>query len=90
MGQETQPTLAKVIQLLRDLGFVQVLAKKGVLAYTHAESDTVFLFRDRALDTPAHGTELANLRIQLTYRGFLTEQEFRRFLLGLPVATPQQ
>jgi hypothetical protein len=90
MDEHSTPTFAQVIQLLRDLGFVQVYAKKGVIAYAHNDSGAEFLFRDRELDTPARETELTTLRIQLTYRGLLTEQEFRRFLSGKPVTTPQQ
>jgi hypothetical protein len=90
MDRTTTPTLAQVLQLLRELGFISVPAKVGVIAYTHANSGTEFLFRDRELDTPARESELANLHIQLTFRGLITEDEFDRFLWGRTLPTSSQ
>ena len=82
MAGQGVPTLGRVIQFLRDLGFVAISAKPGVLAYAHAASGAEFLFRDRPADSPARETELVNLRVQLTLRGLLTETEFDRFRAG--------
>ena len=87
MDRPLTPTLAQVLQLLRELGFVPAQAKQGVIAYTHDNSGAEFLFRDRDHDAPARESELANLRVQLTYRGLLTEDEFDRFLAG-PAFSP--
>jgi len=90
MDRESQLTLAQVLQLLRDFGFIPKSGKKGVIVYSHDDSGAVFLFRERELDSPALMTELVNLRKQLTYRGFMTDEEFDRFLSEPPVPAPQE
>ena len=90
MDRPTTPTLAQVLQLLRELGFTPAHAKQGVIAYAHPNSGAEFLFRDRELETPARANELANLRVQLTFRGLLTEDEFDRFLAEQTLPTSQQ
>ena len=80
MDKQPAPTFGRVVQLLRDLGFVTEPARPGVLALAHHASGAEFLFRDRGADTPARENELVNLRVQLTARGLLTGKELNNLL----------
>jgi hypothetical protein len=91
MEKQPVPTFGRVVQLLKDLGFVTKPAKAGVLALAHSASGAEFLFRERAAEGPARENELANLRVQLTARGLLTEKELDDLLASasLPSASTQ-
>jgi hypothetical protein len=89
MATQSLPTLGRLIQLLQSLGFVSRPAKPGVLLWAHAASGAEFLFRDRDAGTPARVSELANLRVQLTTRGLLTEKELDNLLAPSTHPTPQ-
>jgi hypothetical protein len=80
MEKQPSPTFGRMVQLLKDLGFVSEPAKPGILALAHASSGAEFLFRDRAGDTPARENELVNLRVQLIVRGLLTDKELDELL----------
>ncbi|HVL15634.1 MAG TPA: hypothetical protein VM529_23890, partial [Gemmata sp.] len=82
MERQDVPTLGRVLQYLRDIGFDSVTAPPGVLVYAHPASGAEFLFRDRDPATPARPNELANLHAQLTLRGLVTNADFERFLTG--------
>ena len=76
------PTLGRVFDYLRDLGFVAEAGQPGVVVFAHAASGAELLFRERDLATPARPNELANLHAQLTHRGLVAPEEFERFLAG--------
>lgn len=73
------PTFGEVLQYLRELGFEATLADPGKLVCSRPDDDARFTFRDRDRSTPARETELLTLKSQLTYRGFVTEDEYARF-----------
>jgi len=52
MERQDVPTLGRVLQYLRDIGFDSVTAPPGVLVYAHPASGAEFLFRDRDPATP--------------------------------------
>jgi hypothetical protein len=84
------PTLSRVFDYLRDLGFAAEAGQPGVAVFAHPASGAELLFRERDLSTPARPNELANLHAQLTHRGLVTPEEFERFLAGSvqPSTTP--
>jgi hypothetical protein len=88
MDNRAVPTLGRVIQILRDLGFLTRAARPGVLALTHDASGAEFLFRERGADTPARANELVNLKVQLTTRGLLSERELDNLLAPIAQETP--
>lgn len=88
MNEQPTPTLGRVLDILRGLGFATEAAQPGVLLLTHAQSGAEFLFRERAADTPARPSELVNLRVQLTARGLLTDSELDALLTAATANTP--
>jgi hypothetical protein len=90
IGSQTRPTFGQVRQYLLGLGFAEETPKSGIAAFTHADSGAVFLFHDRDPNTPARESEMYELELQLTYRGVVTEGDFRRFANSatLPAGSP--
>ena len=72
------PTFGEVQQYLRNLGFEVAPGQPGYVACEHPEGSW-FVFRDRDPSTPARETELLDMKVQLTHRGFVTDEEYARF-----------
>lgn len=73
------PTFGEIQEYLRGLGFTVGPGQPGYVACEHPEDDSWFVFRDRDSNTPARESELLDMKVQLTGRGFVTEAEFTRF-----------
>lgn len=73
------PTFGELLQYLRGLGFTIGPGQPGYVVAEHPSDDVYFVFRDRDPGTPARETELLSLRVQLTYRGFVTDEDFAKF-----------
>jgi hypothetical protein len=73
------PTFGQLLQYLRALGFTVGPGRPGYVRGEHPEEGSWFVFRDRDQSTPAREVELLDAKVQLTQRGFVTEQEFARF-----------
>ena len=73
------PAFGQVLQYLRSLGFTTATGPDGFVVATHPGDDVSVEFRDRDTSSPARETELLTLKTQLTYRGFVSDEEFARF-----------
>lgn len=73
------PTFGEVQEYLRGLGFAVAPGQPGYVVCEHFGEGCWFVFRDRDRDTPARETELLDMKVQLAYRGFVTDEEFARF-----------
>jgi hypothetical protein len=73
------PTVAATHKYLADLDFTSRLDPRGFVIFTHPTNDCWFAFRNRGPEEPAREVELLQMKVQLTYRGFVTDEEFAQF-----------
>jgi hypothetical protein len=79
VDQARWPTFGQLLQYLRDLGFTVGPGQPGYVRCEHVGEGSWFVFRDRDPDTPSREVELLDAKVQLTGRGFVTDEEFARF-----------
>ncbi|MBY0514327.1 MAG: hypothetical protein K2P78_10495 [Gemmataceae bacterium] len=83
------PTFGEVLDYLRRLGYSAGSPKPGYVSYELPAAGSVFVFRDRDPAEPAREGELVEMRVQLTYRGVVSDEEFARFWArGTPRPAP--
>ena len=73
------PTFGELQEYLRGLGYSVGPGQPGYLVCEHLDAGSWFVFRDRDSSAPARETELLDLKVQLTHRGFVTDAEYARF-----------
>lgn len=80
----TRPTVTcgQVRQLLHDLGFTRSPLDDRYDAFVEDRTDMFFAVPKWADDHPARESDLASLRLQLSYRGLMEEADFNAFLAG--------
>ena len=64
-------TFGEIRQLLNELGFVQIPARRPAVLYEHKESDTLLIFRPHRLNEPVDAVTLAVVRKFLDEKGLL-------------------
>ncbi len=74
-----RPTFGRLLEYLRGLGFATTDRPDKMVVASEPDSGTVLLFRDRSPDDPVREHELLLARVQLTYRGWVSEADFDRF-----------
>ena len=73
------PTLEEALNYLFKLGFVASPGRPGFIFVEHLDEGCWLVFRERERNTPAREVELLNMRTQLTWRGFVSDDEFAQF-----------
>jgi len=76
------PSFGQLLDYLRALGFSSFSRSDGVMECRESNSETILLFRNRALEEPTREHELLLTRVQLTYRDIVSEAEFDQFQNG--------
>ncbi len=85
MVMKQWPTFGEMLDYLRQLGYSFRTTRPGYLACELPQADSIFVFRERESTEPAREGELLELRVQLTYRGLATDEEFAQFWMqGMP------
>lgn len=73
------PTFGQLLDYLNEFGFAVGPGKPGYVLCEHTNEGSWFVFRDRERETPARESELLDAKVQLTGRGFVTDEDFARF-----------
>ena len=82
------PNFGEVLNYLRGLGFTVTRLENGVIFCRETGKDTEFLFRARPEDEPFRDHEWSALGFQLTYREYVTRDDFDRIRLGMVQPAP--
>jgi hypothetical protein len=73
------PTFGTVLKYLERLGFKFDRSREGYVIPYHPTEGSWFGFRDIEPALPAREADLLDMKVQLTYRGFVTDDEFADF-----------